>query len=121
MKKCVLNWAQGHGSGPVIDQNVEALAWHLDEDPKVINHLLWAFPNANLTGQDRQIYNNSPECNGWEVSRRICNLIFAKFEIRSELRLASPTFLQFWRNEIPTTDSIARLVACFFDRMISRM
>ena len=29
MKKCVLNWAEGHGSGPVIDQNVEALAWHL--------------------------------------------------------------------------------------------
>ena len=41
--KDLLDWAERPGKTPLIAEAVPSLAPHMEEDPMVVNHLLWAF------------------------------------------------------------------------------
>ena len=56
----------------------------MDEDPHVINNLLWEFVNLNLTGAAHEIFFNTRQSNGLEVLRKIHALIYAATERRQD-------------------------------------
>ena len=48
MMGCLLKWAEDHGGNNVTMEGIQQLINFLDEDPFVINHLLWAFPQCEF-------------------------------------------------------------------------
>ena len=80
----ILRWAENRGSNPVTKSGVESVRLWMDEDPHVINHLLWGFMNINLVGAANEIFSNTEQSNGLEVWRRIHALICATTERRQE-------------------------------------
>ena len=76
MMACILRWAEGRGNNPVTSDSVESLRRRMDEDPHVINHLLWGFMNLNLTGAAHEIFSNTGQSNGVEVWRKMHALIY---------------------------------------------
>ena len=56
----------------------------MDEDPHVMNHLLWEFVNLNLTGAAHDLFSNTGQSNGLEVLRKIHALIYAATERRQD-------------------------------------
>ena len=44
----VLMWFEGHGAADVTTEGLYSLTNFLDEDPFVINHLVWAFPSTSI-------------------------------------------------------------------------
>ena len=63
---------------------VEELKGWMDEDPDVVDHLLWGFLNLNLAGAAREIFCNTGQSQGFEVWRKIHALIYAKTERRRD-------------------------------------
>ena len=84
MMKYLLKWAEDHATAEVTAQGLRGLAPYLDEDPFVINHLLWAFLNVNLTGKAREIFCNVGDSQGFEAWRRINGLIYSMTERRQD-------------------------------------
>ncbi len=82
MMKHVLKWAEDHGNVEISLAAVESLRPHLDEDPGVLNHLLWAFLNVNLVDAAGEVFCNVPDSQGFEAWRRVNRLIFSKSEQR---------------------------------------
>ena len=82
--KQLLQWAEDFKKETVTAQHVEALWYYMDEDPSVVNHLLWAFFNVNLTAAAREIFCNVEDFNGLEVWRRIVLKINHKGERRRD-------------------------------------
>ena len=82
MMAYILRWAEGRGNNPVTRDAVESFKRWMDEDPHVIDHLLWRFLNLNLAGAARGIFSNTCFSNGLEVWRKIHALIFAATERR---------------------------------------
>ena len=80
----ILEWAENRGSNPVTKGDVEKLRPWMNEDPHVINHLLWGFLNINLVGAAKDIFSNTEQSNGLEVWRKIHALICATTERRQE-------------------------------------
>ena len=62
--------------------NVRGLQPYLDEDPGVINHLLWGFLGINLTGAARDIFGNGNYSNWLEAWRKLYRHIFINNEQR---------------------------------------
>ena len=84
MMGCLLKWAEDHGGNNVTMQGIQQLINFLDEDPFVINHLLWAFLNVNLTGRAREIFCNVQDSQGFEAWRRIHRHIYSTTERRQD-------------------------------------
>ena len=63
----VLKWAEDHGSNDINHCGIGNLSGYLDEDPYVINHLVWAFMSVNLTGKAREIFCNVADFQRLEV------------------------------------------------------
>ena len=82
--KHLLRWAEDFKKEKVTLDHVAALWPYVDEDPRVMNHLLWAFFNINLTGAAREIFCNVEDFNGLEVWRRVMLKINAKGERRRD-------------------------------------
>ena len=80
----ILEWAENRGSNPVTKDDVEKLRPWMNEDPHVINHLLWGFLNINLVGAAKDIFSNTEQSNGLEVWRKIHALNGASAERRQE-------------------------------------
>ena len=80
----ILRWAENRGSSPVTKDDVESFRRWMDEDPHVINHLLWGFMNINFVGAAKEIFSNTDQSNGLEVWRRIHALIYATTERRQD-------------------------------------
>ena len=78
MMKYVLKWEESHGTNIITPSNVMSLAPHLDEDPFVMNHLLWAFLNVNLTNAAREIFCNVPDSEGFEAWHRVYSHVFSR-------------------------------------------
>ena len=70
-----LEWAEAFGKTEITQKDVEGLRCLLDEDPVVINHLLWAFFNVNLTGWAQEMYGNVSDFQGLEVWRRMAQKV----------------------------------------------
>ena len=80
----VLKLAEIRGNVPVTREAVgESRGW-MDEDPHVIEHLLWGFLDLNLTGAAREIFCITGQSQGFEVWRTIHALIYAKTERRRD-------------------------------------
>ena len=79
--KHVLKWAEQHQACEIATTSVAQLRPHMDEDPVVINHLLWAFFNVNLVDKARDIFCNVEESHGLEVWRRVVARIDYKARI----------------------------------------
>ena len=73
--KDLLDWAERSGKIPLTEEAVRNLAPHMEEDPMVVNHLLWAFFQSNLVGAAKEIFDNVSEFQGLEVWRRLCDKI----------------------------------------------
>ena len=82
MMKWVLKWAEDFGNNFIDPTHIQSLRNYLDEDPDVLNHLLWAFLNINLTAKAREIFCNVPDSQGLEAWRRIHCHIYSKSERR---------------------------------------
>ena len=80
-----LRWAAARGNTPITKEAVESLRGWMDEDPLVVDHLLWGFLNINLTGAAREIFCNVGAGQGLEVWRRIHVTIYSKTEKRREI------------------------------------
>ena len=80
----LLSWAEKHGTTPISRMALESLRPHLDEDPVLISHALWAYLNVNLVSAAKEIFNNTAESNGFEVWRKINLLIFPRNELRRD-------------------------------------
>ena len=80
--KKLLEWAEEHNVTEVKEEEVQKLRPYMDEDPVVINHLLWAFLGINLTGSAKEMYRNTPSSNGLEVWRRLHKHVYARNEQR---------------------------------------
>ena len=80
--KHVLKWAEQHRGKEIATAEVANLRAHMDEDPVVVGHLLWAFFNVNLTDKARDIFCNVEESHGLEVWRRVVSRIDYKGENR---------------------------------------
>ena len=78
----VLKWVEDHGGQPVTEQGIMRLTTCLDEDPFIVNHLLWAFLNINLTAKAREIFCNVSDSQGFEAWRRVHRHIFSTTERR---------------------------------------
>ncbi len=84
ISKQLLHWAGGYKKANIPIADVQGLSAWMNEDPLVINHLLWAFFNINLVGEAREICCNVEDSHGLEVWRRIHRLIFSKTERRHD-------------------------------------
>ena len=84
MMAYILKCAEGRANNPVTKDNVESFRRWMDEDPHVMNHLLWEFVNLNLTGAAHEIFSNTGQSNGLEVLRKIHALIFVAIERRQD-------------------------------------
>ncbi len=84
MAKWLLQWAEDYKAVGIPMADVNALAARMEEDPIVINHLLWAFFNINLVNEAREIFCNVEDSHGLEVWRRICNKINDRGERRRD-------------------------------------
>ena len=84
MMKYLLKWAEDQGTNEITLQDLHGLAPHLDEDPAILGHLLWAFLNVNLTGKAREIFCNVGDSQGFEAWRRISGLIYSMTERRQD-------------------------------------
>ena len=80
MTKFLLRWAEDFKKNTILPEHVFALKPFMDEDPMVIDHLLWAYFNLNLTGQAREIFCNVGDFQGLEVWRRVSMKINDKGE-----------------------------------------
>ena len=80
----ILKWVEEHGSQPVTEAGIVGLMMKLDEDPFIVNHLLWAFLNINLTSKAREIFCNVNDSQGFEAWRRIHRHIFSTTERRQD-------------------------------------
>ena len=87
--KYLLKWAEDRGSNVISEADVLGLRPFMDEDPVVLNHLVWAYFGVNLTGAAKEIFGNVDDSNGIEVYRRLHTHIFARNEHRrGELYMA---------------------------------
>ena len=82
--KFLLKWAEDFGTMEITSDAVQGLKMFMDEDPEVMDHLLWAFLNINLTGAAREIFCNCQDSQGLEAWRRINRLIFSRTEQRHD-------------------------------------
>ena len=80
----LLDWAEKAGKTTISKYDVERLQPYYSEDPLVVDHLLWAWLNSNLTGAAREIFCNVAESRGLEVWRRICLKINDRSEVRKD-------------------------------------
>ena len=80
----VLKWAETRGNAPITREAVEDLKGWTDEDPLIIDHLMWGFLHLNLTGAAREIFCNTCHSQGVEVWRKIHVLIYSKTERRRD-------------------------------------
>ena len=82
--KKLLNWAEDAGKTPIQGEDVARLSGHFQDDPVVMDHLLWGYFNVNLVGAAREIFCNVPESRGLEVWRRISQKINDRSEVRRD-------------------------------------
>ncbi len=82
--KFLLKWAEDFGTMEITSDAVQGLKMFMDEDPEVMDHLLWAFLNINLTDAAREIFCNCQDSRGLEAWRRINRLIFSRTEQRHD-------------------------------------
>ena len=123
MMGCLLKWAEDHGGNNVTMEGIQQLINFLDEDPIVVNHLLWAFLNVNLTGRAREIFCNVQDSQGFEAWRRVHRHIYSTTERRQDelyhaihnpKRAGTPPRRSqgFWRSGTPTSASSRSWAAC---------
>ena len=84
MMKYMLKWAEDFGTVVITPMNVMSMSMYLDEDPMIMNHLLWSFLNVNLTDAAREIFCNVPDSEGFEAWRRIHCHIYCRTERRRD-------------------------------------
>ena len=82
--KQLLQWAEDYKANVITMQNVQELDGWIEENPMIVNHLLWAFFNVNLVGEAREIFCNVEDSHGLEVWRRISNKINDRGERRRD-------------------------------------
>ena len=56
--KKLLTWAEDAGKASIQMSDVAMLSGHFQDDPLVMDHLLWGYFNANLIGAAREIFCN---------------------------------------------------------------
>ena len=70
-----LEWADGFGKVRIVQNDVERLRPHFDEDPVIISHLMWKYFGANLVGAAKEIFDNVDMYQGLDVCIKIAQKI----------------------------------------------
>ena len=82
----LLQWAESRNVGsdpkPITSADVRVLTTVNGVDPNVLDGHLWAFLNLNLTGQAKEVFNNTTVMHGLEVWRRLVAELFTLTDLR---------------------------------------